>query len=136
MKKLASALSILALLATMTFGFSSCLQQNQPEQPKDEEPTVVGEWKCSLITQSNSDEGPESFSFTVDGWYLTFYENGQYIENRGDNGLDKGEWYILGNKLFFHGAAEYTIKTLTKSTFVFREQYGSDWVDYTYTRIK
>ncbi len=137
MKKLASALSVLALLATMTFGFSSCQQQNQPSQPtqtdptKTEEPSLVGEWKVLVI-----DLGGEQYP--GQGMSFTFLENGTFIMTDSE-GAGKGTYTLVGKSLIMEAngdAMKFTIKELTKNSLVLRQDLGSgDFAEYTCQRV-
>ena len=141
MKKLASALSVLALLATMTFGFSSCQQQNQPEQPKSgettqtdptktEEPSLVGEWKV-LYMNLDGDQYPGQ------GMSFTFLENGTFLLSMED-GLYKGSYTLAGKNLIMEtegegGIGKFTIKELTKDSLVLISGDGS--IEYVCKRV-
>ncbi|MBQ4394756.1 MAG: lipocalin family protein [Paludibacteraceae bacterium] len=137
MKKLASALSVLALLATMTFGFSSCQQQNQPSQPtqtdptKTEEPSLVGEWKVLVI-----DFGAEQYP--GQGMSFTFLENGTFIMTDSE-GAGKGTYTLVGKSLILEAngdAMKFTIKELTKNSLVLRQDIGSgEYAEYTCQRV-
>lgn len=133
MKKLASALSILAFLATMTFGLSSCQQQNQPNQPsqtQNDEPTIVGEWKV-LYMNLDGDQ------YAGQGMSITFLENGTFLFSMED-GLYKGSYTLAGKNLIMEtegegGIGKFTIKELTKDSLVLISGDGS--MEYVCKRV-
>ena len=133
MKKLASALSVLALLATMTFGLSSCQQQNQPNQPsqtQNDEPTIVGEWKVLYIDLDGDQYPGQGMSFT-------FLENGTFLVSM-EGGLEKGSYTLAGKNLIMEsegGIMKFTIKELTKDSLVLIEGDGDSSVEYVFKRV-
>ena len=133
MKKLASALSVLALLATMTFGLSSCQQQNQPEEPsqtQNDEPTIVGEWKVLYIDLDGDQYPGQGMSFT-------FLENGTFLLSM-EGGLEKGSYTLTGKNLIMEsegGIIKFTIKELTKNSLVLREDRSGEYAEYTCQRV-
>ena len=133
MKKLASALSVLALLATMTFGLSSCQQQNQPNQPsqtQNDEPTIVGEWKVLYIDLDGDQYPGQGMSFT-------FLENGTFLVSM-EGGLEKGSYTLAGKNLIMEsegGIMKFTIKELTKDSLVLIEGDGDSSVEYVCKRV-
>lgn len=136
MKKLASALSVLALLATMTFGFSSCQQQNQPSQPtqtdptKTEEPSLVGEWKVLYIDLGGDQYPGQGMSFT-------FLENGTFLLSMED-GLEKGSYTLAGKNLIMEsegGIVKFTIKELAKDSLVLINKDGDVSIEYVCKRV-
>jgi len=138
MKKLASALSVLALLATMTFGLSSCQQQNQPNQPsqpsqpsqtQNDEPTIVGEWKVLYIDLGGDQYPGQGMSFT-------FLENGTFLLSMED-GLEKGSYTLAGKNLIMEsegGIVKFTIKELTKDSLVLISS-GDGSIEYVCKRV-
>jgi len=116
MKKLASALNVLAFLVTMTFGFSSCQQQNQPERPKSDETTQTDETtkeeetdvsEDTTVETKNPQEGMSEelkcitgavwVSGTSNHTYFIFSKNGHcrisYVNRNGyQEWEEKGNW--------------------------------------------
>lgn len=133
MKKLASALSVLALLATMTFGLSSCQQQNQPEDPsqtQNDEPTIVGEWKVLYIDLDGDQYPGQGMSFT-------FLENGTFLVSM-EGGLEKGSYTLTGKNLIMEsegGIIKFTIKELTKDSLILIEGDGDSSAEYVCKRV-
>lgn len=144
MKKLASALSVLVLLATMTLGFSSCQQQNQPSQPtqtdptktedptQTEEPTIVGEWKVLFQDMGDGEIYPGQ------GMTFIFSKDNTIILSFAD-GIQKGTYTLVGKSLIIDwgdGPTKATIKELTKNSLIFRaEMGGGEYIEFTCQRI-
>ncbi len=140
MKKLVSTLSVLALLATMTFGFSSCNQQNQPNQPtqtdptKTEEPSLVGEWKLVFFEVDGQQAGSGgNMSFT-------FLENGTYIISDDEGIAEKGTYSQVGKTLIMEsknndGIMKWTITELTNEVLVLSMNDSDGQFAYHFKRV-